>query len=881
MSDVLLDDGTVAVVRPLGPEDREALTLLHDGVSEGSFRLRFFGAGRRLGHDYVAHLFSDDGAAISLVALVRDRVVALATAELQDATTAEVAFLVADDHRGHGVGALLLEHLAAAGRDLGIRRFTADVLPENAAMTRVFRAAGFTVARETAHGVVEVSMSTSASETAVAAADRREIASEARSLAPLAAPAGVAVVGARRDGAGIGGAVLGSILRGGYTGSLAAIHPTAARIGEVPAFPRLLDVPGPLDLVVVAVPAPAVTEVLLDAAAAGARAVVVVSSGFAETGPDGAARQQELARLARAHSIRLVGPNCLGVVANDPAVRLNATFTDLVPPPGGLAVASQSGGVGVALLDVARCTGLGVRTFVSLGNKADVSGNDLLCAWMDDPDVTAAALYLESFGNAPKLARLARRFSEHKPLLLVAGGRSTSGRRAGASHTAASATASTAVDALAGHAGVIVCRSADEVAATALVLTEQPRPAGPRVALVTNAGGAGVLAADAADGAGLVVAPFTETLRDRLDEVAPGLAGTSNPVDLGAGASPATLAAVATQVLASDEADALLVILVATLVADPGPLADALAGARTGRPDVPVLLVTIGTGGRVDRVPGVTTPAGVTQAVDALARASRYAAWLAVPRSAPDPVDEVRAAAARPRAGAETGWLGLDRARPLLAPYGLDPVGEAARGPVGAAAAADRAGYPVAVKVGDPRVVHKTDRGLVRTGLTSAAEVSGVVTAFAQELGARAESVDVVVQPMARGVEMALGLVRDPTFGPLVMVAAGGTTSDLLDDRVFLLPPLDPGTVARAVRSLRAWPLLDGYRGAPRADVAALERAVTALGALATEVPEVAELDLNPVLVDVDGLHLVDVKVRLDRTPAPDRGVPRRLRDPR
>ncbi|VXC54220.1 bifunctional acetate--CoA ligase family protein/GNAT family N-acetyltransferase [Nocardioides sp. AX2bis] len=881
MSDVLLDDGTVAVVRPLGPDDREALTQLHDGVSDGSFRFRFFALGRRLGREYVAHLFSDTPAAIALVALVRGRVVALATAERVDPATAEVAFLVADDERGHGLGALLLEHLAAAGRDLGVRRFTADVLAENGAMTQVFRAAGFTVDRVTSQGVVEVRMSTTASASAVAAADRREIASEARSLAALSAPAGVAVVGARRDGAGIGAAVLGSVVRGGFAGSLVAVHPTATQVAGVPAFPRVVDAPGPVDLVVVAVPAPAVGAVLLDAAAAGARVVVVVSSGFAETGPAGVEQQRELVRLARAHSIRLVGPNCLGVVANDPAVRLNATFTDLVPPVGGLAVASQSGGVGVALLDVARRTGLGVRTFVSLGNKADVSGNDLLCAWMDDPEVTAAALYLESFGNAPKLARLARRFSETKPLLLVAGGRSAGGRRAGASHTAATATSSTAVDALAGHAGVVVCRSVEEVAATALVLTEQPHPAGPRVAVVTNAGGAGVLAADAADGAGLVVTPFTDDLRARLDTVAPGLAGASNPVDLGAGADPGVLTAVVEEVLASDEVDALLVVLVATLVADPGPLAAALAQARSTRPGVPVLLVTIGTGGDVPRVPGVTSLPGVPEAVDALARASRYAAWLAVPRTDPAPLDDARATVARSLTGHETGWLDLETTRRLLAPYDLDPEGTPARGPVGAVAAAVLAGFPVALKVGDPRVVHKSDRGLVRTGLTSEVEVADAVTAFGLELGLGAEAVDVVVQPMARGVEMALGLVRDPTFGPLVMVAAGGTTTDLLDDRVFLLPPLDPGTVARAVRSLRAWPLLDGYRGAPRADVAALERAVTALGALASEVPEVAELDLNPVLVDVDGLHLVDVKVRLDQGAELDRGVPRSLRGTR
>ena len=534
-SDVLLADGTIAVIRPLMGGDRGALEALHAEVSDTSSRLRFFAAGRKAGRDYVAHLFSDAPAEITLLALVEGAVVAVATAERLDAGTAEVAFLVRDDLRGHGVGSLLLEHLAAAGRDRGISRFTADVLGENVAMAGVFRSAGFDVVRRTEQGVIEVEMSTAASALAVAAADRREGRAEARSLGALAHPRRVAVIGAAGGGATtVGDAVLASVVDGGFTGDLVVVHPTAGSVAGVPAHPRLVDVPGRVDLAVVAVPAAELLAVLGDAVLAAVPTVVVLS-GLDEAGPDDAERRLALVRLARAHSIRLIGPHSLGVLVNDPGTRLNATLSALVPRPGGLALASQSGGVGVSLLEAASRTRAGVLTLVSLGDKVDVSGNDLLAAWLEDPRVTAAGLYLESFGNAPKLARLARRFAERKPLLVVVGGLTADGRRAGSSHSGATAAPVGAVTALLRQAGVIECRSVEELAETALVLAEQPLPAGLRTAVITDAGGLGVLAADAAGTVGLVVPVLSPGLRTRLAELTAPPTGSANPVDLGPG----------------------------------------------------------------------------------------------------------------------------------------------------------------------------------------------------------------------------------------------------------------------------------------------------------------------------------------------------------
>ncbi len=886
-ADVLLSDGRVAVVRGVRPSDHEDLVALHDGASLASLRMRFFGVGRKAGHDYVEHLFDAEHPTVaSLVVTVRDRIVALGTAEPVSADTAEVAFLVDEDRHGQGLGSLLLEHLAAACRDRGIRRFVAEVLTENRPMLGVFLDAGFEITRETEAEIVEVELGIAASTRAVAAADAREGRAETRSLAPLLYPRSVAVTGVRRDGTGIGAAVLRSIVAGGYAGSLHVVHPSAAVVAGQASSARFVDLPERVDLAILAVPAVGVLDALRDVAAAEVPTAVVISSGFEEMGAEGATLQRAMVDLARAHSMRLVGPNCLGVMSNDPEIRLNATFSHGVPPAGGLAIASQSGGVGIALIDIARDIGLGVGSFISLGNKADVSGNDLLAAWLEDPRVTAAALYLESFGNAPKFARLARHFAEHKPLLAVVGGRSSGGQRAGASHTAAAAASGVGVDALFAQAGVIGCRSAEEIAETALLLADQPLPRGPRLAVVSNAGGLGVLAADEADRSGLVVPELSATLRTTLADHILGTSGTSNPVDAGAGVSPDDLGAIASALLDSDEVDAVAVVLVRTSVADPAPLVAALAACRETRPDKPLLLVPMGgLDPHPEDLAAITRFRSVTAAVHALSRVTRYAAWLRVPRAWPEPPDEDRAAAARAigsrqvaAGGSAGGWLDPASATVLLGPYGLAPSGRSARGTEAAARAAQDLGFPVVVKVADPGIVHKTDRGLVRIGLTSPDEVSAAVGEFAVELGR--DAVSMLVQPLVHGVELALGVVLDPGFGPLVMVAAGGVATDLLADRVFLLPPLTRHDAGRALRSLRSWPLLDGFRGTPRVDVAAIEQLIVSLGALASDVPEVAELDLNPVLVTPDGCSLVDVKVRLSTAAPLDAGIPRRLRRP-
>ena len=881
-ADVLLADGSVGVIRPLRLTDRDALFALHDEVGLESLRLRFFSPSREAGHAYVDHLLAqhDSGQVLALGLWHRHALVGLATAErLGD--EAEVAFLVADELRGHGVGTLLLEHLAAAARTAGVRRFTAEVLAENGAMIRVFIDAGFEITRHLDRGVVTVEMDTQVSESALRAADTRESQAEAASLTALMRPRRVAVVGARRDGSGVGASVVDSIAQGGYLGDLVVIHPSAETVRGVPAYASFVLAPGPVDLVIVAVPPDQVTTCVEQAADAGARAAVVITSGFAETGQAGLALQRELTRTARARNIRVVGPNSLGLLDNQSDVRLSATFAGTNPPPGGLAIASQSGGVGIVVIDLARRLGLGVGHFVSLGNKADISSNDLLAAWADDPDVTAAALYLESFGNPAKFARVGRRFAESKPLLAVVGGHSGSSERAGTSQTAAAATPAVRVDALFAQAGVIACRDAEELTETALVLSEQPLPDGPRLAVLGNAGGLGVLASDTAARYGLEVPALSEDLRTRVARLVSGAATTTNPVEAGVGGAGADLGPISAALLATDEVDAVLLVLAATRTLDPVATVTALAEARRLHPSKPMVAVLLG-GLEGDPLPGITVLPSVDSAVRSLAHVVRYAAWLRTPRTAAPVTDPARLAVVRRwvterLSREETGWLGPADAAALLASYDVSPSGVVATGPTGAAAAAAEVGLPVAVKPADPTIVHKTVRGLVSAGLTSVEAVRTAVEGFVAETGD--PDLEVLVQPMARGIEVALGVIRDPGLGPMVMVAAGGTATEVWNDRTLLLAPVSSQDASRALRSLRIWPLLSGYRGSEPVDEQALVDLIVALGRLAVDVPELVEADLNPVMSTPQGAALVDVKLRLDHGGPVDAGVPRRLRD--
>src|SRR6266540_991197 len=696
--DALTADGGIVRIRPVRPSDEEGLLALYDRASPESLYRRFFTGGRSGIKADVTRMTRTDGEGhAALLAERRDQVVGVASYEQAGSPgQAEFAILVDDAEHGRGIGTLLLEHLAATARRNGIFELVGEVLAANVPMLRVAADLHPGMRAERDAGVVEVRFATDVVDTA--ALDARDRQAERHSLAPLLTPAAVAVVGAGRAPGGIGHEVLVAIRNGGYTGRLYVVNPGAAEIAGVASYPSMAALPGPVDLAMIVVPAPAVAGVLAECGAVGVRAAVVLSSGFGEDGPAGRAAQAELVRVARANGIRLVGPNCLGVLNTDPAIRLHATFAEANPSPGGLAVASQSGAVAITILDHATRTGTGLSIFVSLGNKADVSGNDLLSYWYDDLGTRAVALYLESVGNPRRFARIARAIGRRKPVLAVKSGRTASGSRAGASHTAAAAAPDATVGALFAQAGVIRCDGLGELLDTARLLVEQPLPAGGRLAIVGNAGGVNVLAADAADAAGLTVPRLSAPVCAAIAEAAPAAAIASNPIDLGAAATPDAIDAAVSSTVDSGEVDALLVVFTATLANDVPAVLATIDKAATDSP-LPVAVVLLGVPTAPTTLGGAPVYALPEQAVTAIGHAARYAAWRARPLGTVPPLPGIDTATARAvihRAVSDgAGWQPADVATELLDCFGIPVVaGRVADSAAAAVAAADELGYP-------------------------------------------------------------------------------------------------------------------------------------------------------------------------------------------
>ncbi|MET0416273.1 MAG: GNAT family N-acetyltransferase, partial [Actinoplanes sp.] len=572
--DALTSDGGIVTIRQVRPGDRAELTRLYQDASPDSLRLRFFAppSEATLAAEIDRLCAPESHQHVAILAAEGAVPVGVASCEKTDETghRAEFAVFVADAHRGRGVGTLLLEHLAVHARNRGIEELSGLVLPGNFAMLRVVRHLSPLAWRRYALGVVDVGLTIREAEAVEQAVDVRDRIAEHASLRALLSPRSVAVVGAGHRPGGVGHETVRGLREYGFTGTLFAVNRSGVPVAGVPAHRSVRDLPGPIDLLVVAVPADQVAGVLADGAEVGVRGAIVLSAGFSEAGQDGRERQYDLVRLAREHGIRLVGPNCLGVINTDPAVRLDASFAPHVPPAGGLAVAAQSGAVGIALLEDA-----GISTFVSLGNKADVSGNDLIAYWYDDPATRAVALYLESFGNPRKFARTVRALSRRKPVLALKSGRSDAGQRAGASHTAAAAAPAATVDAMFAQAGVVRPEDLGELIDAARILTDQPLPTGRRLAVIGNAGGLNVLAADAAEARGLSVPPLPTS----------GSIG-DNPIDLGAGASPTAFAKVAAEVAESGTADMLLLIVIGTHANDPAEIITALDQVVDDHPDL-------------------------------------------------------------------------------------------------------------------------------------------------------------------------------------------------------------------------------------------------------------------------------------------------------
>ena len=884
---------------------------MHAAMAPENIYLRFFSMSPNAAEQEARRICREpDSEHAALLAWQGDRLVGVAAYELSGKPgLAEVAFAVPDDMHGRGIASLLLEHLVWRARQRDLRAFFAETLAENSAMLRVFADAGLPAKRRISSGVVELTFPLpdrddnyrlgSYLETVASRESRADVAS----LRPLLRPRSVAVVGPSRRGGTLGRAILRNLVTGGFAGPVYAVNPHAQTLGGVPCVASVDDLPGPVDLAVIAVPPPAVPEVAAQCGRHGVGALIVVTSGLGAAGA-------ELLAVCRRYGMRLVGPNCFGVIV--PWMGLDATFAADHPVRGVAGLVAQSGGVAIALLEQMSRLGIGVSSFASVGDKYDVSPTDLLTWWAQDEVTQLAVLYVESFGNPRKFASTARRVAQRMPVLTIVGGRSPAGHRA-APHTAAAATPLISQEAMFGQAGVIATRSLGELADTATLLACQPLPAGNRVAIVSNAGGAGALAADACADHGLQVVTLGAATRRALGGLLPAGAVVNGPVDTGPVVTTDTFRACVQEVAADDRVDAVLAVAVPTAFSD---LSAAVAEAVVGKPLAVALLDQAESVRRLKRLPVAQPPSGppagtgpaggppaagpptagqaaavidvaaaaVTgvpcyadpeSAARALGHAARYQAWRVRHRGTIPELNGLRTADARALvtgflAGSPAGgWLPEASAAELVSCYGVPLVATiAAASEQEAATAAGQLGGGVVLKVEAEGLGHRT--GGVRLDLRTPQEVAEGYRELAAGSGPSPRRV--LVQPMlAGGVEVTIGVVQEPVFGPLLVFGSGGVTTEVHGDRVTRLTPLTDADADAMIRAVRAAPLLFGHGDTPPVDTAALADALLRVSRLADDLPEVSQLDLNPIVARADGAWCVDVRVRIS---------PAEVRDP-
>ena len=887
---LILRDGTTATIRPCEPTDAAIMQQFVDRLSPESRRHRFFSESAPPA-DAIATLCDSSNPRRQLTLIVTRiwegslRIIGAGSYWARDARTAEVAMAVDEGFHGKGLGTLLLERLALLAIRHGFTRLWAVTHAENLAMREVFRESGFTSHEAYEGDDMEVELSLIPTATTVTRVETRERLATTASVRPFFHPQSVAVIGASRDPKSIGFRLLEALTTNHFRGSIYPVNPNASEILGVRVHPSVRSVPVPIDMALIAVPRNSVLSVVDECAAKGALALVIITAGFAEVGPEGAALQKELLEKVRLHGMRMIGPNCFGILNTDPNVRLNGTFSSLFPAAGRVAMSSQSGALGIAALTGARRFHLGISSFVSVGNKADVSTNDLLQYWEEDPSTDVILLYLESFGNPRRFARIARRVSRRKPIIAVKAGRTTSGRRAAGSHTAALATSDVAADALFHQTGVIRTETLEQMLALASGLTAQPLPSGRRVGIITNAGGPAILCADAAESGGLVLPELSVRTKSALATFLPAAAALNNPVDLIASATPEQYCKAIETLLAADEIDALIILYMSVTVVDTAGIAQGIQegianGRKSGAKTKPVLIGWMAEGDSdrtfsslAETIPVYSMP---ESPAFVLSKASAYAEWQQQPSGMVPDFDDldlslVRGLCAAALSQRGAGWLTTEETRILLNAMNL-PVqpGGMAHTSDEAVALADKVGYPVAVKLASRRIVHKTEIGGVHLQLMDERAVRQAFEAIRAPL-AQAGQLDamegVLVQPMvAGGVEVMVGVMHDPLFGPLIAFGLGGIHVEILGDVQFRITPLTDRDAAEMVRAIKGYRLLTGYRGHPAADIEAIEEMLLRVSRLVEEIPEIRELDINPIfaLPPGQGCRIVDARIRLE-----------------
>ena len=863
----LLADGSTVQIRSADPADYEAVKAMHEAMSPDNIYLRFFSMSQTAAQGQAWRICREPRPGdMSLLAFAGGQLVGVASCHpvRNDPASAEVAFAVADHMHHRGIATLLLEHLVSYATSQHITSFTAETLTENTAMLKVFADAGLPVRRQTAEGVVDLTFplpsgtACTALDSYLDAVAERERSADIASLRHLLAPESVAVIGASRRTGTVGRAILDNIRGCGYAGHLYPVNPHARQIGGLHCLASPDELPEHVDLAVIAVPPAAVLDAAEQCGQRGVRALVVITAGL------DAAASADLLAACRRHGMRLVGPNCFGVAV--PGIGLDATFAAVHPQPGAAGLVMQSGGLGYAMVNQLSRLGIGISSFVSAGNKLDVSSNDMLLWWEADAITRLAVLYIESFGNPRKFARTARRVAAKMPVLTVQVGRSAAGQRAAASHTAAVATPLVSREALFEQAGIIATPTLGELIETTALLATQPVPAGGTVAIVSNVGGAGVLAADVCTDLGLTVhRPHGMTHR-RLRALVPDGGAVDGPVDTTATVSAETFRECVELLGCDEEVDALIALVLPT--AATGDLVTAIEQADVRIPLAAVLL------DQTESVRLLTRPAGQVPcygypeaAAAALARAARYGAWRNAPRGVVPEFGDIRAEDARAvvrkfLASGQGDWLPPEATAELLRCYGIPLAGlTPAHSEEEAVRAFEAMAAPVVLKADVPGLVHKTDAGGVELDLRAEADVRAAYRRLGERFGGRLRRV--LVQPMiGGGTEVIVGVVDDHMFGPLVVFGLGGVATEVLADHAARLTPLTDTDADTQIRSIKAAPLLLGHRGSPSADLGALRDLLLRVSRLADDLPEITDLDLNPVIARPDGTYAVDARVK-------------------
>ncbi len=880
-ADVVLRDGSTVHVRPVWASDEPLLAEFFAGLSPESRAFRFFSAGASVDDAARITVDVDYESRYGLVATRGDddHLVAQGTYAKTGSDRAEVAFAIADELAGMGMATILLAHLAEVAAANGVAVFEAEVQAGNRRMVEVFRESGFPIDRSSLPGAIHIELPTSFSPGATERFEDRDRISAAAAVRQFLEPRAVAVIGASRRRGSIGGEIFHNMLEAGFDGVVYPVNPSAEVVQSVRAYHDIADVPGEVDLAVVAVPADAVADAARACAAKGVPALVVISAGFTEVGEEGAARQRILLEICRDAGMRLVGPNCLGILNTAADSSFNATFAPSMPPPGSVGFVTQSGALGLALIDLAEDRSLGVSSFASIGNRADITANDLLEYWEGDDATSVALLYIESFSNPRRFSKVARRVGRRKPIVVVKSGRSTAGARATESHTGALIAASdVTVDALFDQVGVIRTDSLSELLDVASLLANQPLPAGPRVGIITNAGGPAIMCADACEAVGLKVPALPASVQAKLAEGLAPEASLTNPVDMIATASAEQYQRTIASLAEWEGIDALIVIFIRPLLTRAEDVAQAVRAACSELArEIPVQAVFMSA-----RDHAAMTAAGGVPALQypedaarALGRVMRHVEWRERPQEAPAGFSEADAdGAAAVIAGALAeggGWVGPSEVAELLGCYGIRmPEWRTVADSVAAGHAAEELGGRVALKAAGPAIVHKTDLHAVRAGLSGAAEVSWAAVEMDEHLaGAGVERETFMVQSMVEvGTELLVGVVSDPVFGPVLACGAGGTAAELYKDVAVRICPIAAHEAQAMIGSLAIQPLLTGFRGAPVADAEALEGVLLRVSAMVEAHHEIVELDLNPVMAGPDGALVVDARVRVAVAPS-------------